>query len=199
MNTNEMSKRIEDLMKGGLSLEDALAKVLSEQPTTNRIVDRVVWIRSLGNISELRNAIKIAFAKKSKSKDSPAALARYELEIKAGQDRLNELLADVNNCEHRCIRALELGESLEGVTQFWLEDMEARVNRAIEDKILEKRLQRSAVRKSIGTQSSATPDDLKANLESHHPEMLPIYENRLKRNDQRVATLNKKAALLKTL
>lgn len=200
MNTNEMSNKIKELMeKGGKSLEEALAIVMKEVVPSNKILDRVAHMRSMTNLSELRNAIKIAFAKKSKSKDNPEAIKRYDLEVKAGQDRLNELLAEIDQHEHRCLRALELGESPEGAVQLWLEDMEARTNRDMEDHILESRASRASVRRSIGDQKTATPESVKENLDRHDKRLLPIYENRLSRGDQRVATLNRKIHLMESL
>jgi hypothetical protein len=199
MDTNDMSKKIKELMeKEGKSLEEALAIVMKGVVPSNKIVDRVAHIRGLSNLVELRNATKIAFAKKSKSKDNPEAVKRYELEIKAGQDRLNELLAEIDQHEHRCLRALELGESPEGAVQLWLEDMEARTNRALEDYIVETRSSRASIRRAIGDQKTETPESLIENLNSHDARLLPIYENRLSRGDQRVATLNRKIRLKET-
>lgn len=200
MDTNKMSKRIQELMQeGGKSLEEALAIVMKETIPSNKIIDRVAHMRSMSNLSELRNATKIAFAKKSKSKDNPEAIKRYELEIKAGQDRLNELLAEIDQHEHRCTRALELGESPEGAVQLWLEDMEAITNRSLEDYILDSKSSRASVRRSIGDQKTETPKSVIENLNRHDNRLLPIYENRLSRGDQRVATLNRKIHLVESL
>lgn len=121
--TQSQADRIKELMAGGKSLEEALTEVTQKTPRVT--IDRLAYIKGLNNIQELRIAKKTAYAKKSKAKDKPETLAKYQAEIDLATERLNELIADVNAAEVPWMRALELGETPEGAVQYALSSIEA--------------------------------------------------------------------------
>lgn len=184
MNTTTMASKIQELLTNGMSLEQALADVMKHNPAP-KIVDRVTWISELNNLQELRTAIKIAFAKKSKSKGNPEAIARYEKEIKAGQAKLNELLAQVNGDYEK---ALELGESIEGAAHIFLQKLADSVNERLDkiDNISKAELKRQIQKMNIMFPSK-TPENIKS-----------ILEVRAKKGDMLVTTTLKKVAWIKT-
>lgn len=185
MNTNTMATRIEELLGTGKTLQEALDIVMKEsQVAQPKIVDRVTWISSLGNITELRTATKIAFAKKSKSKGNPEAIARYEKEIKAGQARLNELLAQVDG-DYK--KALELGESIEGAAHLFLQEVKSKVDNKIEhiQGITKAEIKRQVQKMDIEFPKN-TPEDIQK-----------ILEDRAKRGDMLVITTLKRIAWLR--
>lgn len=121
--TQSQAEKIKALMAGGKSLEEALTEVTQKTPRVT--IDRLAYIKELNNIQELRIARKTAYAKKSKAKDKPETLAKYQAEIDLATERLNELIADVNAAEIPWMRALELGETPEGAVQYALSAIEA--------------------------------------------------------------------------
>jgi predicted nucleic acid-binding Zn-ribbon protein len=122
----ELASKLQDLMKDGMSLEDALVK-LNVQPKTGgtrATVDRVQFMHELNEIGAVRKALKTAFAKRSKATKDSDAFNRYNKEIEAGQAKLNELLADVNSSPDPLKRAVELKELPSGVIQLVLDKWE---------------------------------------------------------------------------
>lgn len=120
--TQSQAEKIKALMAGGKSLEEALTEVTQKNPRVT--IDRLAYIKELNNIQELRIARKTAYAKKSKAKDKPETLAKYQAEIDLATERLNDLIADVNAAEVPWRRALELGETPEGAVQYALSTIE---------------------------------------------------------------------------
>lgn len=195
MNTKLVAERMTKMMAEGKTLEEALQIIQSEEKVSNgKVEDRTTWIATLDNISELRNAIKIAFAKKSKSKDKPEAKARYEGEIKAGQAKLNQMLGVIAQETEgvRWIKALELGESLEGSIQWFVQDRENIVNELLEEMFSS--ISKAELHRKIVAQSSATSEETKERLNTVDG-ALDAFEKRLVANDQRVITLVKKINL----
>lgn len=196
MDTKLVAERISKMMAEGKTLEEALQVIQSEeQPkSTTKVVDRVAWIADLDNISELRNAIKIAFAKKSKSKDKPEAKEKYEREIKAGQGKLNELLAIIAQETEgvRWIKAMELGESLDGAIQWFIQDRENIVNEQLEE--LLKGISKAEQHRKVVAMSTETPESFKERLDTVEG-ALDAFERRAVAGDQRVITLIKKVNL----
>jgi len=181
MNTKALATKIQELMDSGVSLEKALEEVTK---TRAPIVDRVAWISELDNISELRKATKIAFAKKSKTKSGSGnleAIERYEAEIKAGQDRLKELLAQVTDWRS----AKDLGEDAKGYTNRFIIDLSEEIDTKLEA-ITD--ITKSALRALIKLQ----PEDMIEVPE----EVKDTFQERLLNKDMRVVTLVKKIHLL---
>lgn len=61
--------------------------------------ERLNWIVDTDSIKELKRRIKIAAASKSKMKDNAAAYERYEAQIKAGSEKLNEMILVIESEE----------------------------------------------------------------------------------------------------
>lgn len=192
MSPATMALRIEELLKTGLSLEVALAEVMKEN-TSPKVTDRITWIADIDSISEVRKAIKIAFAKKSKTKSgsgNATTMARYQSEIHAGQEKLNTLLSDVNTAETPWMRAYQLGADAKEFTNFYVIDTEKAVNEALD--LLTKDKTNAATKTLVHEQPTTLPNDL--------PELVKAtIAERLKNLDMRIVTLVKKMNLLSTL
>ncbi len=206
--TAEISKiaaeQLKALMDQGLDLSKALEKVLPTAVSqVNKAVgrrpvieDRETWIRSLDNIQELRNAIKVAFAKRSKSQNNPVSYERYTREIKAGQARLNELIADIQTSQDPLKRAIELGERISGVTQYLLEALEKEVEAELTT--FAGNLSKKALRTRANEQSHEPNKRILDRLEKLGKEYVDYYQERSKR-DIRVQTINRKFNLIDEL
>jgi hypothetical protein len=203
----EMSKKVTELVQSGMSMEEALQKILEEAmpaKTTgaSRIQmtgsERVNWISSLSNLEELKKAIKVAFAKKSKAKsaDKPETIARYEEEIEAGKARLNELIAEINKSADPIATALKYGESVSGIIQLILDNKEA----GLDDKmsVIQSNLKKTnkEFKDMVNATPTETPASVLAKLGELGPEYIKLYEERATKGDQRILTLNKRLNLL---
>lgn len=197
--TTEMAKRATELMNQGSTLEEAMVQAMTEfQPkktgTRTVIADRVAWISGLDKVAELRKAVKVAFAKKSKSKGKPDTEAKYQKEIDAGRARLNELIADVESSDKPYIRALELGEDTSGVLQRYLQTIEVGLEDLVKD--LTPGLTAAARKELVQGQPTTIPDRVARDLGELDPEFLELYTSRLGRGDQRVITITKRLNLI---
>lgn len=198
MNTQTMANRMEELMNAGMNLTEALTQVQSEMPkpvakatgTRSVIPDRVSWIQELTRIDELRKAIKVAFAKKSKAKDKPDTEAKYQKEIDAGRGRLNELLAEVNMSETPWLKALELGDDVSGVLQLYLIHKETGLEEDV--KALTPDMKVTVRKELLANQLTSTPWSVRADLLELGDEFLAQYEARAAKGDQRVLTISKR-------
>jgi hypothetical protein len=199
MNTQEMTKKVTELVQGGMSMEEALQKVLDENkpaagsPRVQMTAEqRVEWIASLNNIAELRKAIKTAFAKKSKARENAETKARYEKEIKAGQARLNELIALINASDDPIAKAIELGEDTSGVIQKVLETYEKGLDEKLK-KIQEiKGITNKSLKEEFNSVGATTPAVISVKLSGLGAAYLGAYTKRAEAGDQRVLTLNKR-------
>lgn len=179
-------------------MEEALQELgLSPKATTGSgsrtvIANRVEWMGTLNNIAELRKAIKIAFAKKSKAKDKPDTFKKYEAEIKAGQTRLNGLLAEVNQAKDPIAKAVELGEEPTGVVQLVLDHYEGIIDKELKELKDSKKLTDKGLKDLVNNMTRDIPEEIKVRLESLGEEYLEVYNSRANRGDQRVLTVNKR-------
>ena len=134
------------------------------------------------SISEVRKARKIAYAKKSKSKDKPEAVARYEQEIQTATDKLTQMLQVVNSSETPWKTALEMGETVDGALQLFIQDLEQEVE--AEWKELGKGYTKAQVKTFCQSR------DISQVAKDLIPEPLQeTFNNRLANKDQRLKTL----------
>jgi predicted nucleic acid-binding Zn-ribbon protein len=195
----EATKKIMELVAEGKTMEEAIAEVMKVMTPTvagRTILDEsglIARMEAETNIEELRKKIKIAFAKKSKSKDKPAE-AKYDAEIRAGQKRLNELLRECEAVEdpiQRIYKYMEMGEAKGTVLQLILKMLETEA-----DEILK------GLRDKMGTkvkdqksQINVSPDSLaikvRDTLDGFGPDFLNIFQERHKRGDVRCQALNR--------
>lgn len=196
MNTDEMAKKIEELMTSGKTLTEALTEVQPKTTTGTRVViaDRVSWAKGLQFIAEVRKARKIAFAKKSKAKGKPETEAKYQAEIDACNQRLNELLAEVNQATFPYHKAHELGEDIGGVIQVYLDSVEEEINKELEAKTAG--LTKKALKEILSATRTDTPARIVIDLGSLSEEHVTEFMGRASRGDQRVLTLVKKLNFL---
>ena len=89
---------------------------------------REAWISNLETIAEVRKALKIAAAKKSRTDGAE----RYNVEIKAGNERKNELIAAAEAHEDGKLAGyIAYGEAPEKLLQIYIEEIEATVVAAL--------------------------------------------------------------------
>ena len=196
--TLEMMTEINQLVANGMPLEQALQMAfeagLKAQTKVSRSgqprKDNIAYIESLTNLPEVRRVKKVAYAKKSKSKNNPEAVARYEKEIAAADAKLNELLQLVNSAETPWLKAKELGETVEGQFNYFLLPYEDELNGKAD---------------AIAAKAKATKAQVKAKLLAIKPEvpedvpeeLRPAMQTRIDNKDMRVVTVARKAAFVK--
>jgi len=203
MNTKVISSKVMELVNSGISMEEALEKVLKESNSI-KITDRVAYISGLDNIEEVRKALKTAYAKKSKQKDSAVAVARYEKEIEAAKSRLNELNAEASRFSDPILGALELGESHKSLVQLFIILVEEKVNHQLEKYRASKDLSRKAMKNMVNS-VTVKPNIFYSLLEKYNKHnnlgkhLYDIVAERYGNGDQRVVTLAKKIKLLASI
>lgn len=201
--TKEMLAELNKLvLEKGLSLEEAMQQVWTMGFTAGQKAkatthsngtpkrDNLAYIEGLNDIPEVRRVKKVAYAKKSKSKNNPEAVARYEKEIAAADAKLNTLLAMVEQAETPWLKAKELGETVEGQFNYFLLPYEDDLSKKV-DAI-------AAKRKATKAQVKAILLGLKPEVPAEVPEELkPAMQVRIDNKDMRVVTVARKAAFVK--
>lgn len=170
--TQDQAEKIKNLMAEGKTLEEALS--LTSQKAKKDPIDRIAYIQGLNNIAELRKARKTAYAKKSKSKEKPETLARYQQEIDVATERLNTLIAEVTSAEIPWQKALELGETQEGAIQYFLGSIE----KESEDYLREAGIKKSIIKTLL--------QNTVIHLEFVPAELTEAFQKRIESRDQRV-------------
>ena len=183
--TQSQADRIRALMTEGKSLEEALTEVAQKTPRVT--IDRLAYIGGLDNIQELRIARKTAYAKKSKAKDKPETLAKYQAEIDLATERLNDLIAEVNVAVVPWRKALELGETPEGAVQYFLFEIETQVEEFFKTAKGTKAQVKELTRKTAPS-IDFVPDQLRV-----------AFQERLDHSDQRVQVAASKFNLMNDL
>lgn len=197
INQDLLKELTEKVAKGEMTQEEALQKMFeagqaSKPKTTRQVVDRIAYIQEMTSIQEVRKARKIAYAKKSKSKDKPEAIARYEQEIKTATDKLTQMLQVVNSSESPWKTALEMGETVDGALQLFIQDLEQEVE--AEWKVQGKPYTKAQVKTFCQSQ------DITQVAKDLIPEPLQeTFTNRLNNKDQRLKTLAQNWKGLQTL
>lgn len=188
--------RLEELQAkveaGEMTMQEALEAAAQKAPKRPTIANRVEWISGLSNLAELEKAIRIAYAKKSKAKGNEVTVAKYEEEIRAGQARKNELLAEINQAEDRVSKAIELGMDPSKLLQDVLADMEDEVAASIADLAAAKNVSKKALKEIMTEQATGIHPDIASRLGDLGQDFLDRYEERKGNGDQRVISLNKK-------
>lgn len=177
------AQKIQELMNQGMTLEEALTVVTTKVPRSQ--IDRVALIKSMTSLVELRKARKTAYAKKSKSKDHPEAVERYQKEIEAASDRLNELIASINSSETPWLTALQLGDTPDGALQYFITSLEQEVQSFFETAPFTK-----SQLKSLTQNTRVTQDFIPRDL-------LEPFQRRLANRDQRIQTLAARYSLMR--
>lgn len=177
---------------GEMTMEEALEAAAQKPAKRPTIANRVEWIAGLSNLAELEKAIRIAYAKKSKAKGKEETVAKYEEEIRAGQARKNELLAEINQAEDRVAKAIELGMDPSKLLQDVLADMEDEIAVAIADLAAAKEVTKKTLKEIMSSQATGIHPDIASRLGDLGQDFLDRYEERKDNGDQRVISLNKK-------
>ena len=201
--TVEMMAQLNKLVQEDkMTLEEALQKVWAEAFTASQKSqamvsrsgqpkkDNIAYIQSLTDLPEVRRVKKVAYAKKSKSKNNPEAVARYEQEIKAAEDKLNELLALVNSAETPWLKAKELGEPVEGQFNYFLLPYEEKLNDQVDAIAAKRKLTKAQVKAALLAIKPEVPEDIPEELKA-------AMQTRIDNKDMRVVTVARKAAFVK--
>lgn len=199
--TEKMASRIKELMAEGLELDAAINKAVEETATKGSRVQmtpeaRQAYLGEMTNLPNLKKAIKVAFAKKSKAGENVELVSRYKEEIKAGQDRLNVIIADINNSSDPIAKAIEYGDEPTGIIQLIL----AMSEKGLDDQMSEAQKLLDVSNKELklltNKASSGIPNVIGEKLIKLGESYLKEYELRLSRNDQRVISLNRRLNFL---
>lgn len=191
--SNEMAQVVITLMDQGIPLEEALQEVL--KPKATIIIDRIKYIQELNNVTQVRKAINSALAKRSKATNE-LQWRKYTEEVQVAQKRLEELKQKRAEAENPVQKAIAQGETINGVLQIVIAQLEGEVAQQIKDLQAAKGLSNKAV-KGI---TSSMPDDT-------HPTIVRLlnklgngyleqFRERCKAGDQRCVYLNKKLHLV---
>lgn len=180
-------ERLNQLLDAGKSMEDALT-ILVEEFAPQPIKNRIAHIEKLNNIDEVRLMIKRAHGKKSKS-EKEETKAKYQKEIDAGYKRLNYLLAQA---EENLTKLIELGEVPVKVLHRWIRSRESELKATIE----KMEGTRNSKKDLVNAQPVSTPKSIKEELKAIHPDLVEVYEDRVKRNDQGCIAINRKQRVL---
>lgn len=194
INYETLTTKYEALIKSGMTQEEALKSLVTEASqkttTSNPRRDQVAYIESLNSIPETRKARKIAYAKISKSKGKPDAIARYQLEIKAADKKLNELITEVENAPEPWKKAMELGEDAKGALTYFINSYKDKVDTDLDKKTKSKT--RAEVKAALLKLTPSIPSDF--------PEILKdAASERVNNGDMMLVTVFRKVAYLKSL
>lgn len=203
MKNQELASKINQLMtEKGMSLEDALNELKVKAPGSSRpkIEDRVAYIKGLTSIPEVRKASKAAYAKRSKAKDEDGE-DKYGQEITAARDRLDELNRIISESPDPLLKAIEFGETPEGIVQRALDlfsDLDSEVNPKIKKMGLTKKQAKDLM---SGYPADRVPNRVREVFEKlgDADKYLNIWVSRSNRRDQRVITINRTLAFLENI
>jgi uncharacterized protein YoaH (UPF0181 family) len=204
MDKNEVAVKVMALVATGMDMGEALAKVLAEYEEANKnintreVVDpmhRTEWISSLSDLQALRNAIKIAFAKKSKTKDSnsstaSAAIARYEKEIKAGQMRALEIQCIIDKAADPIAKAIEFNEDDNHLIQIYLGQNEKKQEKVLDGYKAKAKITNAELKVLMNKTTAETPEKIINDLKKYRDSLVKTYTERAK-NDQRLIKMNR--------
>jgi len=187
-----LSEVFEQALSQGKSKEEALQMIVAEasKKVSSPRRDNIQFIQSLNSIPEVRKAKKVAYAKVSKSKDKPEAVARYQLEIQAADKRLNELLSEVNQAKEPWKKAMELGEDAKGAFTYFIQSYKDAVDKKVEKAT--GKMTKSEVKAALLKLSPSIPTDL--------PEVLKtVASDRVHNQDMMLITIFRKVSFLNSV
>jgi len=188
---------ISRMLKEGATIQEALVKTQHLVPS-NRIENRVEYIKGLQDIASVKKALHGAHAKKSKARKAgnKEAVERYEAEVEAAKTRYNDLMSQISKSDNPLKAALELGEEPAGLVQIIVIDEEAKAKKKLEQVKETLKWTNKGLKAELNKQPVETPEWFIKRLQDISKELVEIYEGRAKGNDQRVITLNRRLHLI---
>lgn len=194
MNPRVKARKIVELVKEGMSVEEASLQVLEEiAEEFGPITDRVEWIKGLKTLDELRRAKKSAHGKKSKAV-SEEKKAKYQAEIEAADMRMNEIIARSSKEADPIKSLIELGESPKVVLHNWIRGKEEE----LKEKLGTLGLSKNRIKALAADQPAQTPPSIQEELRQYDEALVDLYEQRLERCDQGVIAINRKTRLIES-
>jgi len=174
--------KISEMLK---ELTTALAKVAPKGR-----VDRIAFIDSLTNITDVRKAKQTAQAKEAKAKDNPETKKRYHEEFLFATEKLNKLIGEVGR--YNPVALLAAGEDASRVVQVFLGIKEQQFEVAL----AEFHIKKGQKKKLANLQLDHTmpleyqiPGNLAEELKAIHEDCLEKFVTRLKDGDKRVESI----------
>lgn len=188
LNYNEMSKRIEELMKEGKTLEEALkvvaAPVVTVASTRLSSDERTKFINGLTDLQELKAHRKTAFAKVSKAKSAKKdeAIERYQAEVKMINARINEVMAEIDKAEKDWVKAREYNMEVSTRVQRFLVYVDSALEQALVK--VQKDMSKAAFKAKVSLQKAEPSKWLKTLLKKElTAEELAEYMARLDKDE----------------
>jgi hypothetical protein len=152
-------------------------------------VDPIKRIQEMTSIEAVRAAIKVAYAKKSKARENPESLKRYEEEIDIGKKKLNELLVQAQDPQ----TLLSRGEEYTRVLQAWIIQKEDDLKEGLRKVgIMTDNYNLTKHGKELMTNMTLEiSDSLKIEMENMDTRIYERFKDRLIRGDKRVENIVK--------
>jgi|ADurb_Cas_03_Slu_FD_contig_31_2994912_length_1286_multi_2_in_0_out_0_1 hypothetical protein len=193
LNSKEIVAKATELMKEGKTMEEALQAALADalKGAPKLQGDRLETMSNLRDIQELRKAIKSSNGMKSKMNKNTQAVERYTAQIKAGQSQLKALMDEINSAEDPFAKAIELNADATDLLNMWLKKKNSEVDAMFKARKEEKKLSNDDAKSIRNMMSSETPEAIAKELKAISEAVYEAYQDRLKRNDQWIATINK--------
>ena len=186
--TDDTINKIIEAVKNGED-PDKIKDIINGISKTT-IKDRVKWIAGTPTIGEVRRRLKIAHAKKSKSKNNPKSRKKYEEEIKAGNNQLNKLLAEAGEDLKKLVK---LEEEPHRILTKFVEAKETEIRKILETFELSAKNIKESMLKMPTETFSFVEHEVKGLMGE---EGLEIFKEKALRKDQRIMNMNRRLHLI---
>lgn len=199
MDIKSVARRIDELVRGGMSPVEAAETALRESVVPATHNERIKYIQGLEDIALLRDLNKRAHAKLSsekRGKNKPEAIARYTAEVEATKERLKFLAAKAESSEAGLEELIKLGATTSTVIQAWLTKKEGLIAPQLKELKRRKGWTNPQLKAAVGVASSQLPEVFVTELKKLGDEYLDNVTQRLERGDQRVIAVVRKWNLL---
>ena len=195
MDTKKQADRIQVLVSEGMDMGAAIEKVLREMaPVT--MDNRVEHILSLENLELLEQFKHKAHAKKSKMKNNPVAVERYNKEIEACKSQIAKVRMKVSEEGSTLEGLIKMGAKTSTVLQAWLTEKEKDIEPKLKAFKESKKLNNKELKKLTLQQSKEFPKKYAEELGKLGKEYLDNMSERVESGDQRVIALVRKTNLV---
>lgn len=151
---------------------------------------RLQRIAEMTNLEELRSALRSAYSKRNKATTEEQD-ERYGNEIGSVQDRMSELEAIIKEAKDPLVKAVEFGETVDGVVQRLLNeyrDIHLRYKKWLHWIHMTQKQAKPLLEKIPVTK---TPEEISKRLSKLGHEYLVAYEARAAQGDRRVQAINR--------
>lgn len=95
--------------------------------------DNIAYVQGLNSIASVRKFYQTAVAKRAKSIGKDEAVARYEAEMAAAKERLEQLLLEAEESDNVLLALLERDEEPNKILTYYIKSKEAEFKQWVED------------------------------------------------------------------